>query len=95
MVQIWTKVQFFVGGGFSSIVRNIKEHKLIKVIYEQPLIIVVNQREGWKVIPELSTKCNSVAAVHSHVVKIEAITEKILLMNLRGDRRINEGERGG
>ena len=33
-------------------------------------------------------------AGHSHVVKIEAITEYILLMNFRGDIRINEEERG-
>ena len=33
--------------------------------------------------------------VHSRVVKIEAITEQISLMNLRRDRFINEGERGG
>ena len=32
--------------------------------------------------------------VDSHVIKIEVITQKILSMNFRGDRRINEGERG-
>ena len=39
LVQIWTKVQFFAGGGFGSIVWNIKTHKLIKVICEEPVII--------------------------------------------------------
>ena len=34
-------------------------------------------------------------AVHSHVVKIEAITEYMLSMNFRYDSRINEGQRGG
>ena len=34
-------------------------------------------------------------SIHSHVTKIEVITQKILEMNSRGDRRINEGERGG
>ena len=33
--------------------------------------------------------------VHSPVAKIEAITEKILEMNTRGESRKNKGERGG
>ena len=34
LVQIRIEVQFFGGRGFGSIVRNIKAHKLIKVICE-------------------------------------------------------------
>ena len=32
-------------------------------------------------------------SIYSHAAKIEVITQKILEMNSRGDRRINEGER--
>ena len=34
-------------------------------------------------------------SIHSHAVKIEVVTQKILEMNTSGDSRINDGERGG
>ena len=40
-----------------------------------------------------STVSSGTQSIHSHAPKME-VTQKILKMNIRGDSRINEGERG-